>query len=86
MSEQSPIIFNEDEQIKLVELEKQCQEFANWRNATARSLHSGQDAALVGRLLQFLQHMTAQTAKQIEDIRLGAEKRSKSVVSISKEN
>ena len=79
MSDNKPVTFTEDEQLKLQELELQAKEYANWRNSVARSLHSGQDSPLIARLIQFLEHMAIQASKQIDEIRTAAQSRSKEI-------
>lgn len=79
MSDIKPVTFTEAEQLKLVELEQQAQEYTTWRNCVSRSLHAGQDGASVTRLIQFLQHMAVQASKQIEEVRTSAQARSKEI-------
>lgn len=71
-----PITFTEQEQLKLQELERQAQGFANFKNAVTRSMHSGQDSSLIAQLLQFLHDMAVQSANQIDDLRKTAQQRS----------
>jgi len=74
MSEQ-PVIYNEQEQKQLQQLDAQVQGFANFKNATLRSLHSGQDAKIVADLVQFLHEIGSQAVKQAETIKAAAEAR-----------
>lgn len=71
------IIYNEQEQKQLQELQKNAEGFANFRNLVARSLYSGQDSVLAAQLLQFLTQMAQDSAKGIEQINATAEARSK---------
>lgn len=80
MSEPTPVTFTADEQIKLTELEGQARGFSEFRNAVARSLHSGQDAGTISNLLQFLQNMALQSSHQIEEVKKAAANRKPEVV------
>ena len=75
------IIYNEQEQKQLQELQKNAEGFANFRNLVARSLYSGQDAMLAAQLLQFLGQMATDAAKQIEQINATADQRTKTTSS-----
>jgi len=74
MSE-TPITFTAEESVKLSELDRQVQAFSNFRIVVARSLYCGQDAPVVQQLLQFLQEITAQSSKQIEEVKTLANQR-----------
>jgi len=78
MAEQSsdkPVIFNEQEQLQLQNLQKQGEDFTAWKTAMTRSLHSGQDSILVANLIQFLQNLIQQVAQQIELVTANAKRR-----------
>lgn len=70
-------IYTPEEQLKLRELEAQSQGISNFKNAVTRSLHCGQDSAIIANLLQFLSDLISQTVQQIEQIKIGAQSRSK---------
>jgi hypothetical protein len=74
MSE-TPITFTTEEQVKLTELDRQVQAFSNFRTLVARSLYIGQDALIVQQLLHFLQEITGQSSKQIEEVKTLASQR-----------
>lgn len=71
-----PVIFTAEEQQKLAELKQQILGFQNFETAVSRSLHSGEDALIIHRLLQFLKELSTQSMKQMEDIESQAKKRS----------
>jgi len=71
----SQLTFTPEEQIKLTELDRQVQAFSNFRTVVARSLYCGQDAPVAQQLLQFLQEITAQSSKQIEEVKTLANQR-----------
>lgn len=70
-----PIIFNEQEQLRLQELQGQNEAFNAWGQAISRSLHSGQDAVLVANLINFLKNLIDQNNKNAEEVKSGAQKR-----------
>jgi len=70
-----PLIFTEQEQLQIQQLEGQANGFNNFKNLVSRSLYAGQDAALAAQLIQFLTEMTQQSAKQLEAIKLTAQAR-----------
>jgi hypothetical protein len=67
-----PVIFTEQEQLQLQQLEGQANGFNNFKNLVSRSLYAGQDATLAAQLIQFLTEMTQQSSKQLEEIRSNA--------------
>jgi len=70
-----PLTFTSEEQVKLSELDRQVQAFSNFRVVVARSLCSGQDAPVIQQLLQFLQEITVQSSKQMEEVKTVASQR-----------
>jgi len=82
---QKPILFTEAEQLKLQELQANAEGFNNFQLAVSRSLHSGQDTALIANLITFLKQMSAQSSQQIEQIKTDAQARSNALKEESKE-
>ena len=74
-SQDKPVIFNEQEQLQLQNLQKQCEDFTTWKNVLNRSLYCGLDTILVANLLQFLQNLVQQCGQQIELVTNNAKKR-----------
>lgn len=74
MSEK-PLIFNEQEQLQLQQLQTQGADYSAWGHAISRSLHSGQDSLLVSGLLQFLNSLISQANKQVEQLTVNAKQR-----------
>lgn len=72
---EKPLIFNEQEQLQLQELQSQNESFNAWGSAISRSLHSGQDTVLVANLLQFLKNLVNQNIKNIDSVSSSAKKR-----------
>ena len=70
-----PVIFNEQEQLELQQLQQQNDSFNAWGAAISRSLHCGQDSVLVANLLNFLKNLVDQNNKNIEAFKTGAQKR-----------
>lgn len=68
----SPIIYNEQEQKLLADLERNAQGFVRFKEAVLRGLHIGQDSRTVADLVQFLHELSQQAASQIQSIQQGA--------------
>lgn len=74
MAENTPI-YTPEEQLRVVELDKQAKAFATFKLAVARSLSSGQDSGTISSLLKFLGDMEQQSNSQIKEITDAAKQR-----------
>lgn len=74
MADNTPI-YTPEEQLRVVELDKQAKGFAGFKLAVARSLSSGQDSSVISSLLKFLNDMEQQSNFQIKEITDAAKQR-----------
>lgn len=82
MADSTPI-YTPEEQLRIIELDKQAKGFAIFKAAAARSLSSGQDAATIASLLKFLSDMEQQSNSQINEITNAAKQRNVAVPTVA---
>lgn len=70
-----PLIFTEQEQINLRDLENSGNELVQFKNIVLKGSYPGQDSSSVFRLVNFLESLIQQTSKQINLIKDAASAR-----------